>query len=350
MFSTRRDPSYSALFELTRARCLEVVREPEALFWMFVFPALMAVALGIAFPSRSTDNAVVGVITAPGSERIARALAAAGPIEIRPLEAGDAEGALRRADVQLVVDPGPPPSYRYDPARPESRLARRMADDVLQRAAGRQDPWQARDVAVTSAGSRYVDWLIPGLLGMTIMSTGLWGVGFTVVQARSRRLLKRLVATPMRKRDYLLSHALARLLFLALEGGILLAAGRWLFGVPVRGSLLLVGGLAVLGALTFSTIGLLAASRARTIEAVSSLLNLVMLPMWIFSGVFFASSNFPAAIQPFVQALPLTALNDALRAVMLEGSGVGAVASDVARLSVWALCSFGLALRIFRWR
>jgi ABC transporter DrrB family efflux protein len=205
-------------------------------------------------------------------------------------------------------------------------------------------------VTVASAGSRYVDWLLPGLLGMTIMSTGLWGVGFSVVQARTRRLLKRLVATPMRRRDYLLAHALARLLFLVLEGGILLGCGRLLFGVPLRGSLLLVIALSVLGAVSFSAIGLLVASRARTIEALSGMLNLLMLPMWIVSGVFFASSNFPAEIQPFVQALPLTALNDALRAVMLEGAGIGAVAGEAALLGVWGLISFGLALRIFRWR
>ena len=344
------ETSHPALFELTRTRCLEVLREPEALFWMFIFPVLMAVALGAAFPARTSDTAIVGLVSAPGSEAMEATLRSTPEIEVRRLAPAEAGGALRRADVQIVVAPGNPPVYRYDPARPESRLARRIVDDALQRHAGRRDPWIAREVTVASAGSRYVDWLLPGLLGMTIMSTGLWGVGFSVVQARTRRLLKRLVATPMRRRDYLLAHALARLLFLVLEGGILLVCGRLLFGVPLRGSLLLVIALSVLGAVSFSAIGLLVASRARTIEALSGMLNLLMLPMWIVSGVFFASSNFPAEIQPFVQALPLTALNDALRAVMLEGAGIGAVAGEAALLGVWGLISFGLALRIFRWR
>ena len=342
--------AYPALVELTRTRVLEVLREPEALFWMFVFPILMAVALGIAFPSRTSDVAIVGLVEGGSNGAIEPLLRGSPEIDLRVLRRAEAEGALRRADVQIVVEAGDPPVYRFDPARPESRLARRVVDDVLQRGAGRRDAWTVREETVTSAGSRYVDWLIPGLLGMTIMSTGLWGIGFTIVQARGRRLLKRLTATPMRRGDYLLAHALARLLFLLFEGGVLLVFGRLLFGVPVRGSLLLVIVLATLGALSFSALGLLVASRARTIEAVSGMLNLVMLPMWILSGVFFASSNFPAALQPFIQALPLTAVNDALRATLLEGAGWGRLAPELGIIAAWLVLSFALAARLFRWR
>jgi ABC-2 type transport system permease protein len=246
--------------------------------------------------------------------------------------------------------PGDPPVYRYDPARAESRLARRVVDDALQRAAGRQDAWRAREITETVPGARYIDWLIPGLLGMTVMSTGLWGVGFSVVQARTRKLLKRLIATPMRRRDYLLAQALSRLVFLVLEAGVLLAFGALVFDVPMRGSWALLGVVTLLGASTFVAMGLLAASRARTVEALSGLLNLVTLPMWILSGVFFSSSNFPDWLQPAIQALPLTALNDALRHVMLEGGSWRAVSGDVAIMLGWALGSFGLALGLFRWR
>ena len=337
------------LLELTRARLLEVVREPEALFWMFVFPVIMAVALGVAFPSRTTDAAVVGVVDAPGAGGVTAALRAVHELEVRMLTPPQATQALRRASVQLVVEPGPPPVYRYDPARAESRLARRIADDALQRAAGRRDPWPARDDHVASAGSRYIDWLVPGLLGMTIMSTSLWGVGFSIVQARTRKLLKRFIATPMRRGDYLLAQILARLVFLIIEAGVLLAFGRFAFGVPMRGSWALIVATVVIGALCFAGVGLLAASRARTVEGLSGLLNLVILPMWVLSGVFFASSNFPEALQPMIQALPLTALNDALRAVTLEGASVREIASDLALLAAWGAGSFGFALRVFRW-
>jgi ABC-2 type transport system permease protein len=338
-----------ALLELTRARLFEVVREPEALFWMFVFPVIMAVALGAAFPSRTADSATVGVVEGPGAAPAAGALRSVRGLEVHVLAPADVAQALRRASVQLVVEPGPPAVYRYDPARAESRLARRIVDDALQRARGRRDVWPARDEHVVSAGSRYIDWLVPGLLGMTVMSTSLWGVGFSIVQSRTRKLLKRFIATPMRRGDYLLAQILARMVFLIIEAGVLLAFGRFAVGVPMRGSWTLVVATIVIGALGFAGIGLLAASRAKTVEGLSGLLNLVILPMWILSGVFFASSNFPDAMQPVIQALPLTALNDALRAVILEGASVRHIAGELALLGAWGSGSFGLALRLFRW-
>jgi len=344
-----RDARGWALLELTRVRLLEVVREPEALFWMFVFPVIMAIALGIAFPSRTTDTVVVGVVEGPGAAETVTALRTAAGVETRALAPRDVETAVRRASVQIVVEPGRPPTYRYDPARAESRLARRIVDDVLQRAGGRQDAWAPREEAVASAGSRYIDWLVPGLLGMTIMQTGLWGVGFSIVQSRTRKLLKRLVATPMRRSQYLLAQILARMVFLVVEAGVLLAFGRVVFDVPMRGSWLLITVTIVVGALSFAGIGLLAASRAKTVEGLSGMLNIVILPMWILSGVFFASSNFPDALQPFIRALPLTALNDALRAVMLEGASARLILTELALLSLWGAGSFGLALRLFRW-
>jgi len=339
-----------ALVELTRARMREFLREPEAVFWVFAFPVLMALALGIAFRSERTPESLVGVLRAPGSGEAVGQLARAPGLKVRELAPEEAATALRNGVVSLVVVPGGPPTYRFDPTRPESRMARLLVDAALQRAAGRADAWQAREETVTSPGSRYIDWLLPGLLGMNIMGTGLWSVGFSVVVARTRKLLKRLMATPMSRGAYLLSHLLARLVFLTLEVAALLAFGRLVFGVRSSGPLWVVAALCLLGAMTFSGLGLLVASRARTIEAVSGLMNVVMLPMWLLSGVFFSSSHFPQAAQPFIRALPLTALNDALRAVMLEGRGLGTVSLDVAILAAWGLASFVVAVRIFRWR
>ncbi|HEY8550758.1 MAG TPA: ABC transporter permease [Vicinamibacterales bacterium] len=338
-----------AVVELTLARLREFLREPEAVFWVFAFPVLMALALGIAFRQEREQELVVGVVQEAGSP-IADALRGARNIRVSELTREEAEAALRGGEVMLVVVPGEPPTYRFDPTRPESRTARLLVDDVLQRARGRTDVWQARDDEVVAPGSRYIDWLIPGLLGMNIMGTGLWSVGFSVVVARTRKLLKRFMATPMPRSLYLLSHLLARLVFLVLEVSALLLFAHFVFGVSSAGSLWLVAGLALLGAFTFAGIGLLIASRAKTIEGVSGLMNLVMLPMWLLSGVFFSSSNFPDVAQPFIRLLPLTALNDALRAVMLEGRGVAAIAPEAGLLGVWAVTSFLAALKLFRWR
>jgi ABC-type multidrug transport system permease subunit len=177
----------------------------------------------------------------------------------------------------------------------------------------------------------------------------MWGIGFSIVQARMRKLLKRLVASPMRKREYLLAQIGGRLVLLAPEAGVPLVFGVFILGLPIRGSLLTVSIVCLIGALAFGGIGLLTASRARTFEEISGLKNLAMVPMWVLSGVFFSSSNFPQAVQPLIQALPLTALIDALRGVVLDGVGLAGVARELAILGAWGLGGFAIALRIFRW-
>jgi ABC-2 type transport system permease protein len=343
----------SPLVELTTARIKEFLREPEAVFWVFAFPVLMALALGVAFRTTKPADVNAGVLkqeSASNADAIAKTLTDAGGIRVRVLSPPEAEVALRNGVVAVVVVPGTPPTYRYDANRPESHLARVTIDAALQRAAGRQDVWKANDQQVVTPGSRYIDWLLPGLLGMNIMGTGLWSIGFSVVMARTRKLLKRLMATPMPRGYYLLSHLLARVGFLVLEVVVLLFFGWLVFGVTSQGSLLLLSGLCLLGAFSFAGLGLLIASRAKTIEAVSGLMNVAMLPMWLLSGVFFSSANFPEVAQPFIQILPLTALIDALRGVMIEGQSFAGIAHEIGILSAWGAGTFLLALKLFRWR
>lgn len=338
------------LLELTLARLREFVREPEALFWAFIFPVVMSVALAIAFPNRGTSPVIVGVRAGDGQSWMREALAATEGVRLKEIPDEQQQRAIREGEVDLILIPTNPPAYRFDPVRQESRIARVIVDDALKRGAGRSDPWTARDEPVEVPGSRYVDWLIPGIIGMNIMSTGMWGISFSIVQARMRKLLKRLVASPMRKRDYLVAQVLGRLVLLGPEVAVPLTVGALALGLPIRGSLPAVGVVACVGALAFGGIGLLVASRARTFEAVSGILNMSMLPMWILSGVFFSAAHFPAALQPVIQALPLTALNDALRAVILEGASVSGVRSELVLLALWGVVPFALALRVFRWR
>ena len=345
---------YNPLVELTLARFREFLREPEAVFWVFAFPVIMTCALGIAFRSRGEEPVIVGVVeqagTDPAADTVARALETAGGFTVRRIAPEDLERAVRDGRAPVVVVPGTPPAYRFDAARAESQVARLAVDRALQRAAGRTDAFTAVEEPVAIVGSRYIDWLVPGLLGMNIMGTGLWGVGFSIVQSRTKKLLKRLVATPMSKAHYLLSHVLSRFLFLTLEVIVIIGFAWVFFGVAVHGALWALAAIALLGGLSFGGLGLLLASRARTIEAVSGLMNLVMLPMWVLSGVFFASTNFPDAMQPFIKVLPLTALNDALRAIVNEGLTLTQVASEIAILTTWGLISFVLSLKLFRWQ
>src|SRR2546427_7250611 len=320
------------LTQLTLARMREFYREPEAIFWVFGFPIVLAFALGIAFRNRGPGELRVAVLRGAGDSAMATALARAPGLTAAVLDSGEARLQLRTRRVALLVVPGDPLVYRYDSTRTESRLARLEADEVLQRARGRPDVASVRDERVVEPGSRYIDFLIPGLLGMNLMGSGLWGVGFSVVQARTKKLLKRFMATPMRRSHYLTSFVLSRLLFLFLEIAALVGFGWLMFRVGVRGSLGSLALVTVLGALSFAGLGMLVASRARTIEAVSGLMNLVMLPMWILSGTFFSYARFPDAVQPFVKALPLTALNDALRAIMIDGTGLLRLRSEERRV------------------
>jgi ABC-2 type transport system permease protein len=346
--SERRGPH--PLVELTLTRFREFIREPEAVFWVFAFPVLMTLALGIAFRRQEPAPIPIGVEEGEGAAAAMEALGREPNAVARLMRPHEAEIALRNGSVHVVVRPGQPPVFRLDPTRPESRTARMVADAALQRAAGRADVWEGRDEPVVAPGSRYIDWLVPGLLGMNLMGTGLWGIGFGVVNARVRKLLERLMATPMRRSHYLLSHVLSRLAFLALEVTVIVGFARLLFGVPLNGSLVALAGICLLGALSFGGLGLLLASRAKTIEAVSGLMNVAMLPMWMLSGVFFSSEHFPAVMQPAIQILPLTALNQALRAIMIDGAPVTALGVQVAILTGWGLGCFAVALRIFRWR
>jgi ABC-type multidrug transport system permease subunit len=343
----------SPLLQLVLVRYREFFREPEAVFWVFVFPVLLTAGLGIAFRNQAPPETPVAVVVGtPATDSARVALDARDGITVQTLEDSAADEALRTGRVSLVVAPGPAGAveYRYDEERPEGRTARLEVDAAVQSAAGRSNPVPISERLVSEPGSRYVDFVVPGLLGMNLMGSGIWGLGFAIVDSRRKKLLKRLIATPMSRTQYLASFVLSRLTMLIIEVGVLLGFAAFAFGVPIRGSLIVLGAVCLVSALAFSALGLLIASRAQTVEGVSGLMNLVMLPMWIFSGVFFSASRFPDALQPFIQALPLTAVNDALRATMLEGAGLPRLAPELAVIGAWLAVSFFLALRLFRWR
>jgi len=356
--SSAAPPRPHPLVELTRARLLEFLREPEAVFWVFVFPVLLAVALGIAFRTKPAERLRAAVVrTDPAAARLAMLLAGSPDLDLSLVTPAEAARALRTGKVDVVVEgsaaggDGPlAVTYRFDTTRPEGRAARLAVDDALQRALGRPDRLAARDERVAQPGNRYIDFLIPGLVGLNLMGSGMWGLGFAVVQARTRKLLKRFAATPMRRSHYLLSFMLSRLIGLVLEVAVVVGFGWLLFGVAVRGSIVGLAVVSLLGSLTFAGIGLLVAARPTTIEGVSGWMNLVQLPMWLLSGSFFSYERFPAVAHPFIRALPLTALNDALRAVINEGAPLAAHWQAVGVMVAWGAVSFALALKLFRWQ
>src|SRR5450755_247981 len=321
------------LIQLTLVRFREFLREPEAVFWVFIFPILLAAGLGIAFRNRPAETLKIAAVT----PEVARALRQERLLDTVQLSAEQAKLALRQGRIALVAEPAPGGGvrYEYDDTNAEGRAARMLADRAVQRSAGRIDPVAASDRIMREPGSRYIDFLVPGLLGMNLMGSGIWGMGFAIVDSRRKKLIKRLVATPMPRHYYLLSFALSRLLMLVVEVGVLLGFGAWVFKVPVRGSLLDIAVLCVVSSLAFGSLGLLIASRAQTIEAVSGIMNVVMMPMWILSGVFFSAQRFPDFLQPVIRVLPLTAVIGALRANMLQGAGFTQLAPQLGILGCW---------------
>jgi len=356
----RRNGRWSGYRHLLQARIIELKREPEVVFWVFIFPLLLAAGLGIAFRNKPADITSVVIIDGAGAQKTLAMLedsdktsSRRSTIRATVLDRATALKDFHFGKFDLAIESNPDGSYTYDydPARPESVLSRAEIDAALQSAAGRKDALATYSQSSSEPGSRYIDFLIPGLLGMNLMNSGMWGVGFALVEMRQRKLLKRFVATPMRRSDFLLALASSRLVLMVIEVGLLLGFGVIVFHMRVEGwgSIFSVMLLGALGAVTFGGVGLLTACRAQKIESVSGLINLVMMPMWIFSGVFFSYDRFPAVAHPFIKALPLTALNDALRATILEGASLGSQSGRLLVLAVWGGVSFVLALRWFRW-
>ncbi len=352
--SPRRRFSDRSLVQLTLVRFREFTRQPEAVFWTFVFPILLAVGLGLAFRSRAPERPKIGVLAMDASAtKVVSSLKADSSLAALVFTTDTAaQHALRTAKIALLVVPSANGAVKYvfDSQRGESVDARLVADHAIQSGEGRTDPVAVSEQHITERGSRYIDFVIPGLLGMNLMGSGIWGLGFAIVDSRSKRLLKRFMATPMSRAEYLISFLLSRLFFLILEVITLLGFGALVFKVPMRGSMGALAIVCVLSALAFGGIGLLIAARAKTIEGVSGLMNFVMMPMWIFSGVFFSTSNFPDVVQPLIKILPLTAVNDALRLNMLEGASLAGVSSQLLVITAWLVISFVAALRLFRWR
>jgi ABC-2 type transport system permease protein len=337
----------SSLYQLTSVRFRLILREPEAIFWIFIFPILLAVGLGIAFRNRPADVLPVGATT----PQLTLALAADKGLNATAMDEAAGRHALATGAILLlaVEKPGEV-AYEYDDTNPDARTARMLADRDVQVAGGRRDAVRAENELVHETGSRYIDFVVPGLLGMNLMGSAMWGLGFSIVEGRQKKLLKRMVASPMPRWQYLFAFLLSRLGMLVVEVVLFLGFARVVFGVPFRGPLWELCVLCVLTSLAFSALGLLVASRAKTMEAVSGLMNLVMLPMWILSGVFFSASRFPAMIQPLVRALPLTAAIDAMRSNMLQGMQLGQMMPQVGLLVAWFVAPFLVSLRIFRWR
>jgi ABC-2 type transport system permease protein len=339
-----------ALVELTKARLREFFREKGVLFWVFGFPLLMAVGLGMAFRSKPIDLARVAVLGDPSEPAVVALLQSSRLAAHRSTEA-DAKRDLARAKIDLIAQFGAPEvNYIFDRTQEKSAWARAVTDTVVQESSGRTNPVFTRDTLVSELGSRYIDFLIPGLIAMNLMGTSMWGVGYNLVLARKRKLLRRYAVTPMHRGQFLLSYFFSRSAFLVLEVGILVLFGYWIFGTTVRGHYASLAIVAMLGAASFAGISLVIGARVENTESANGWMNLVQLPMWVFSGGFFSYERFPTWLHTPIRLLPLTALTDALRAIYNQGAGLSQLGHELGVLALWGFIGYVFALRTFRWQ
>lgn len=345
------------ILAITLARLREFVRRPEAVFWVYFFPVLMVIVLGVAFRNQKVESFDVDVIEGPTAAQIVADLESEPRINARLIDQTESHERLRTGKTTLAILGGEPQSepslneieYLFDPARPGSLAARNLVDAQLQKSSGRVDTIRATDVVYSEPGGTYVDFLVPGLLAMGLMGGGMWGVGYAIVDMRIRKLLKRFMATPMRRTHFLLGMMSSRLIFMIPQIFVLLVISYLLFGVKVYGNYFSVALIVLVGAIEFAAIGLLVASRAQTLETASGLMNLVMLPMWTLSGIFFSYERFPELVQPIIKLLPLTPVIDALRAVMMDGKSITTLGPEFAIMIAWSILPFVIALAFFRW-
>lgn len=339
---------WNELKELTRIRLILFWRQPEAIFWVFVFPVLLAVVLGFAFRSTGPAPSKIGIVSGPGAEDLQTRLSKVDLMEVELIDAENGRRKLRRAAIDVLVQPASQPDQLpglvLDPQRQEGEAARMRVLLALG-----ETPPALPITELNEAGARYIDFLFPGLLGVNLMGTSLWMIGFTVADLRQKKLLKRMLVTPMHRSSFLLSFLLSRLVFFALETAALVAFGAFVLGIPFRSDPISFGVVCLLGAVVFAGLGLLTAARTRTTQGTSGLMNLIMMPMWLLSGVFFSYERFPEAVHPLLRALPLTALNDALRALMIDGTGLFGIGVELAVLAAWGVVTFFVSLTFFRW-
>lgn len=343
-----------SLVEQIKCRWREFRREPSAFFWVIFMPIVWMLALGFAFSEPKPEIYGIGwpqeQSASEFGNQVHEALMKSAQIKLREADTQELINHVKRGEISLIVSSeSGKASYWLDAANPEARRARDYVDNLIQKAGGRTDPITTSEFPMQSQGGRYVDFLIPGLLGLSIMTSSLFGIAMTIVANRRENLLKRYMATPMRPWEYVVSHSIGRMIILTAEFLAVMVTGVLIFKFQVFGhwgSYIL---LTILGAAAFTAIAILCASRTKSIPMVSGITNLISLPMMMLSGVFFSKNNFPDWLQQGVAYLPLTALNDALRKIALEGQSLTQVSQEMLVLGGYFVVGSVLSLKLFKW-
>lgn len=360
------------IIQLILIQVREFYREPAILFWAFVFPIAMAWGLGIAFTHKIEQNRNIAYIESSFSKdshtlQTLKSNSSRKPekknqfsVKLGSKEMGytsfrfvpstwdEAQKLLKSGtSIMVLEEVNGKPLFHYDPNNSEAQLSYMQLSAFLEK--GTIGSSQTEIKPLQQKGSRYIDFLVPGLIAMDLMMSTLWGICYSLIEKRSKKLLRRMVATPMKKSSYLVSQLVARLFLNIIEALILFTFAHYYFGFTLEGSLAVLALVYLAGMFCFTGISILLASRTSNTYIGSGLINAVVMPMMVLSGIFFSYHNFPDAVIPFLQALPLTMLADSIRAVFIEGAGLGQVIMPVAVLSLIGIGTFAVGLKVYKW-
>ncbi len=336
----------------------EFFREPAVLFWALFFPAALALVLGLAFRSPSDTTVQIGLIIKSDEargEQVKHQIEKDDRFRVQIYTEAMAEHALKSGKIHLVVVVRPSDLlFRYDPAsdaavKEASMLKAALLHDLLYGQDGPSAGSFIKDEKLDIPGTRYIDYFIPGLLAFDVMNACLWGIGWSLISMRMKKLLRRMAATPMNHNLFFLSFGLARIVLVAVETIFLMVVAYLFFDLKPVGSLLDLALLFLAGTFCFSGLAVLLASKTANTQVGNGLINAALLPMMLLSGIFFSYHGFPDFLQPVIQWLPLTIFADAVRSVYLEGQSILALWPSLIILTTAGLLMFLLGRRLFRW-
>jgi ABC-type multidrug transport system permease subunit len=344
-----------SLYQLLLVNFRTFFREPAILFWAVFFPIIMAWVLGIAFSNKGESLRTIYVTGGPEiHEKITgeKVLAeeTGNPVRIKFQKTSEAEAvkAIKRGVIVIYIEARKDSLiYYFDPMNSDAQLTHLILERYL---SGNPESGSKSSISPLKAkGTRYIDFLIPGLIALGIMNSCIWGIGWSLIETRMKKLLRRMVATPMKKSVFLSSYIVTRIILGAFEIALLLIFARLYFGTEIEGNLFAFIIVFLAGIFAFSGIAILVASRTAKTEIANGLVNAVTLPMMILSGIFFNYHNFPDWAIPVIQVLPLTLIADSIRSVFIEAAGLTDIIKPVVILLVTGTITFIIGLRSFKW-
>lgn len=371
------------LYQLISAHFKEMIREPGVLFWGIIFPILMSLGLGIAFTKKADMVRNIAVIR-PGPqenavhnraskidtflENFAQKISPEGDeseyyrLTIPDGELGnttfffhklswqEALVLLKRGNLSIVLDEKRDQiEYHFDPSNPDAQLIYLKLSGIL---SGKETAERESNEIIeplTISGTRYIDFLIPGLIAMGIMMSCMWGISYGMIEKRTKKLLRRMIATPMKKSHFLIALMVVRIVMNFIESALLFIFAYFVFDITIQGNIPALFTIFIAGNIAFAGIAIFVSSHTANTEIGNGLINAVVLPMVVLSGIFFSYHNFPDWSISFIQKLPLTMLADGIRSVFIEGAGYTEISFPTLMLIVIGFIFFSGGLKIFKW-